>query len=340
MKPNQPIAPRGSNFRYMNNLVNTFSLSFLLFAASSNGYAQKFTIPVFPDTQGEVGGNHKMYFSRFKWVVENKDKLKIPMVLHVGDLVNFDNYDHYDVASQGYDTLDKYHIPYAIAIGNHDTEAVGFLSGSAAPGNVNQNLRKTRKFNSYFPPNRFINQRGRYEDEKSDNSYYTFKVGDTNWLVLTLEFCPRMGPINWAGDVIKDYFNYNVIILTHYHLTPKGEIADRNAGYGDFSPQVVFDRLLKLYPNIKFVLSGHVVPTALRVDTGVNGNKIYQMLQDYQHEDSGGGYIRLLTFDIDKKTVSAEMYSPFYKKTKEDNSRYLLEDVDFIRQSEERSKKR
>lgn len=309
--------------------------SFIVLLFYSNlllpAHAQKFTIPVFPDTQTEVSSKNEMFYSRIDWVIDHKDSLDIPMVLHVGDLVNFNNYNHWEVASKGYDAFDRNHIPYAIALGNHDTEAVGVYSGSAAPGNVNQNLRKTYKFNSYFPLHRFENQRGRYEADKSDNAYYTFKVGDTNWLVLTLEFCPRMGAINWAGDVVKAYFDYNVIILTHYYLTPKGEIGDRNAGYGDFSPQDMYNRLVRLYPNIKFVLSGHVSGSALRVDEGVEGNKIYQMLQNYQNDDFGGGYIRLLTFDIDNATVSAEMYSPFYDRVKEDDSKFVIENVDFLK---------
>ena len=304
---------------------------FLAFGLVTNGYAQKFTIPVFPDTQTEVSSKNEMFYSRIDWVIEKKDSLNVPMVLHVGDLVNFDNYNHWEVASKGYDAFNRNHIPYAIAVGNHDTEAVGVNNGSAAPGNVNQNLRKTQKFNSYFPIHRFENQRGRYEEGKSDNAFYTFKVGNTNWLVLTLEFCPRMGAINWAGDVVKEYFNYNVIILTHYYLTPKGEIGQRNAGYGDFSPQTIYDRLVKLYPNIKFVLSGHVMSSALRVDVGNEGNKIYQILQNYQNEDYGGGYIRLLTFDIDNSTVNAEMYSPYYSQVKEDSSQFVIENVDFLR---------
>ena len=312
---------------YIKSLIAILTYLVVLLPA----HAQKFTLPVFPDTQTEISAKNEMFYSRIDWVIDNKDSLNIPMVLHVGDLVNFDNYNHWEVASKGYDAFDRNHVPYAIALGNHDTEAVGVYNGSAAPGNVNQNLRKTYKFNSYFPVHRFENQRGRYEADKSDNAYYTFKVGDTNWLVLTLEFCPRMGAINWAGDVVKAYFDYNVIILTHYYLTPKGEIGDRNAGYGDFSPQVMYNRLVRLYPNIKFVLSGHVSGSALRVDDGVEGNKIYQMLQNYQNDDFGGGYIRLLTFDIDNATVSAEMYSPFYDRVKEDDSKFVIENVDFLK---------
>ncbi|WP_080905085.1 metallophosphoesterase [Parabacteroides sp. Marseille-P3160] len=293
--------------------------------------AQKFTIPVFPDTQCEVDSKPEMLESQVDWIIKNKEKLNIPLVLHVGDVANYDNFTHWEIAGEYFAKFDKARIPYAIALGNHDTEAVGEYSGSAAPGNVNQNLRKTFKFNSYFPTSRFIAQRGRYEPGKSDNAYYTFRVGNTNWLVVVLEFCPRQGPINWAGDVIKAYHEYNVILLTHYHLSGKGEIVQNNAGYGDFSPQFVFDRLIKVYPNIRLVLSGHVMSSALKVDTGINNNKIYQILQNYQGEDFGGGYLRLLHFDLEKGTISAEMYSPYYNLIKKDDSKYLIENFEFVK---------
>lgn len=315
----------------MKRKLKIFLVLFSALGSSHLCMAQKFTIPVFPDTQGEVGGPGEMFTSQIKWIVSQKDKLNIPMVLHVGDIVNFDNFNHWDVASAGFDLFDQHRIPYALAVGNHDTEAVGEYSGSAAPGNVNQNLRKTFKLNSYFPYSRFINQRGRYENEKIDNAYYTFKVGGTNWLVLSVEFCPRLGVINWAGDIVKKYYNYNVIVLTHYYLTSKGEIGQNNAGYGDFSPKDIFDRLVKKHPNILLVVSGHVVTSALKVDKGDAGNTVYQILQDYQHEDNGGGYLRLLTIDVDKSSISAEMYSPFYNKTKKDSSSFVINDVKFLK---------
>lgn len=293
--------------------------------------AQQFTLPVFPDSQSEIDGNYRMFESQFDWILANKDSLNIPFVMHVGDVVNFDNLSQWETASLQFDRLDRAGIPYAIALGNHDTEAVGEYNGSAAPGNVNQNLRKTAKFNAYFPPSRFIAQRGRYEEGKSDNAYYTFQTGGVNWLVISLEFCPRQGPINWAGDVIRAHHEYNVIILTHYHLTGKGEIADRNAGYGDFSPQFVHDRLVKLYPNVRLVLSGHVMSSALKVGKGDHGNTYYQLLQNYQNEDFGGGYLRLLHFDLDAGTVTAEMYSPHYRDTKADSSTYQLTDFEVVR---------
>ncbi len=314
----------------MKTIINKALIALCVLICSINTYAQKFTIPIFPDSQSAIDEKFKMFESQFDWILENKEKLNIPIVLHVGDVANFDNLSQWETISTQFDRLDRTGIPYAIAVGNHDTEAVGEYNGSAAPGNVNQNLRKTAKFNSYFPTSRFIAQRGRYEEGKSDNAYYTFRTGGVNWLVVTLEFCPRQGPINWAGDVIKAHHEYNVIILTHYHLTGKGEIADRNAGYGDFSPQYVFDKLVKLYPNIRFVLSGHVMSSALKADDGENANKVYQILQNYQNEDFGGGYLRLLHFDLDAGTVSVEMYSPYYNKTKEDGSKYSIDNLDIV----------
>src|SRR5690554_6821131 len=128
-------------------LVSLVALLLVVFYA--NG--QKFTIPVMPDTQGEVWNREDMFYSRFNWVVEHKDSLNIPFVLHVGDIVDFDNHAHWEVADKGFQILDKAGIDYVVCLGNHDTEAVGENTGSAAPGNTNLNLRKTEKFNSYFP---------------------------------------------------------------------------------------------------------------------------------------------------------------------------------------------
>lgn len=313
----------------MNKLL--YALLIPVITGMSTGLsAQTFTLPVLPDTQVETNANPAMFNSRMDWLVAKKDSLKIPMVLHVGDVVNYDNNGHWENASTGFDILDRAHIPYAIAVGNHDSRAVGFHTGSAAPGNTNANLRITDKFNSYFPVSRFRNQRGRYEADKSDNAYYTFQAGGYNWLVLTLEFCARSGPVNWASTVLPQFPDHNVIIMTHYHLTSKGQINDTNAGYGDLSPLEIYDRLIKTNVNIRLVLSGHVVTSALKIDKGQHGNTIFQILQNYQNEDYGGGYIRLLDIDTSKGTINARMYSPFYNKTKNDSSAFTITGLKLI----------
>ena len=302
----------------------------LLLLLTAHAKAQKFTLPILPDTQEEVGVQPAMLRSQLNWLVRSKDSLRIPMVLHVGDIVNFDTVSHWQTASREFEILDKAGLGYAMAVGNHDTEAVGHHSGSAAPGNVNQNLRKTAKFNTYFPVRRFPLQKGRYEPSKSDNAWYTFAAGGKQWLVLTLEFCARQGPVDWAHAVLTAHPNHNVIVLTHYHLTPTGEISARNAGYGDLSPAQIYDQLLKKHANVLLVVSGHVVFSAWRNDAGEHGNRIYQVLQNYQSQDHGGGYIRLLEIDPNQGTISAKMYSPFYHKTLTDFTAFSFSDVKFI----------
>lgn len=253
----------------------------------------------------------------------------MPIVLHVGDVVDFNNIDQYIRASAGFKILDNAKLPYAITLGNHDTGVVGENSGSAAPGNVNANLRTTDRFNTYFPVKRFTAQKGRFEKNKMDNAYYKFKAGGLKWLVVTLEFCSRKEPVDWADKVISKYPNHNVIVLTHYHLNGKGEISTNNAGYGNLSPKDIYDQVIKQHSNVLLVLSGHTGSSVYRDDAGVNGNRIYQILQDYQGEDNGGGYIRLLEIDPGKGTISAKMYSPFYKLTKNDYSMFTISDADF-----------
>lgn len=131
--------------------------------------------------------------------------------------------------------------------------------------------------------------------------------------------------------MIAKYPRHNVIILTHFHLTSKGEIAPTNAGYGNLTVQSVYDQLISKHPNVLMVLSGHVGTSAYRTDLGEKGNRIYQLLQDYQGEDLGGGYIRLLEIDPKAKTISAKMYSPYYRKTKTDFSQFSFSEVEFIR---------
>ena len=293
--------------------------------------AKPFTLPVLPDTQIEVRARPEMLQSQLDWLVKNRQQLQIPMVLHVGDIVDWDNTTQWKTASAAFAVLDRANLPYALAVGNHDTSAVGRFSGSAAPGNTNQNVRKTLFFNTFFPVSRFRNQRGRFEDGKSDNAFYTFTAGNLNWLVMTLEFCARPAPVAWANTILDQFPHHNAIILTHFHLNSRGEINQNNAGYGDLSCQEIYNRMISQHANVRLVLSGHVDSSAHRTDVGVRGNTIYQILQDYQGQDSGGGFIRLLEIDTEKGTIAARMYSPFYDKTKTDDSQFLIEGVQFVR---------
>ncbi|MEO5714704.1 MAG: metallophosphoesterase [Luteolibacter sp.] len=306
-------------------------IAVLLISISLPAFAEKFTLVVLPDTQIAVRSKPEMTNSQMDWIVKNRTALNIPFVISVGDVVDWDTPDHaqWITASRCYETLDWAGVPYAIAVGNHDTAAVQ-AGGSAAPGKVKENVRDTMQFNRFFPVSRFTAQRGRQEDGKSDNAWYEFRAGGMDWLVLALELWARPEAVTWANSVVAAHPDHNVIVVTHAHLDAKGGIQPNNGGYGAQSPQAVFDQLIKQHGNMLLVLSGHVGDSAYRTDPGVKGNTIYQILQCYQNRDSGGGYLRLLDIDTVAGTINARMYSPFYDKSLEDGSTFTLENVKFV----------
>ncbi|GMU02787.1 hypothetical protein KH5H1_69070 [Corallococcus caeni] len=279
------------------------------FYAAPGAVDSKFTFVVIPDTQQETVYAPTRLTQRMQWIADNKTAQDIRFVLHTGDLLDWDTPDHlyYQRASDSYQVLDNAQIPYAIALGNHDTAAV-CQGGSACPGNVNANLRNTTTFNTYFPLSRFKALGGVFESGKCDNAYHTFSAGGLNWLVLNLELWARTDAVNWAKTVLAQFPRHNVIIITHSHLNGSGGIEQSNGGYGNNSPQYVFDNLIKQYANVRFVFSGHVGNAAYRTDTGVNGNTVYQMLNTFH--DGTTNPTRLVEVDTAANTINTRVYAP------------------------------
>ena len=164
-------------------------------------------------------------------------------------------------------------------------------------------VRDTTAFNNAFTESLFTDLKGEYEAGKVDNSYSTFSAGGQNWMMLNLELWPRQGAIDWAKGVVASHANYNVIVATHSYLEPDGSISQSAGGYGATSPQHLFDTLIKVYSNVKIVLSGHVGGGASRVDTGTNGNKILSVLQCYHSRTTNP--VRLLKISVSAGTVKS-----------------------------------
>ena len=311
--------------------LTIISCVFFSLIHSKDIVAQKFTLAVLPDTQNEVQRNPAMLISQLQWIVDKKDSLNIPFALHVGDIVNSDDAGQWAKADEVFKILDNAGIPYALTVGNHDAEVFGDKSLRTTPANPGIDLRKTTKFNSYFPVGRLVAQKGRYQEGKSDNAFYTFHAGGLDWMVLSLEYCARVAAVRWAGKVVADHPNHNIIILTHYHLNPDGDISERS-DYGELSPAEVYDILIRKYPNILLVLCGHTGSSTWRNDKGDKGNRIYQVLQDYQGDNMGDGNIRLLEINPEKKSIFGKVYSPYNHKEKKE-AQISFTRVDFTQPS-------
>ena len=118
-----------------------------------------------------------------------------------------------------------------------------------------------------------------------------------------------------------------MIVVTHDYLNAGGGL-EQSAPYGNTTPQQLYDQLIKQYANVKMVFSGHVGQSYRRIDTGVNGNKIYSYLGAF-HSGSTNP-VRLVSVDTATGTVKTWIYSPY---TDETWSQYTVTDtgVDFVR---------
>lgn len=290
----------------------------------------RFAIAIMPDTQQEVWAPDTRFANRTTWLANQRTALDLRFVLHTGDVVNWGWLvpSQYAVASKAMLPLERAGVPYALTIGNHDTRAVGSngvgreYGGSAyvynpecperlgaSECNTNLLVRHTEEFNAVFNAGRYTAVGGAFEPGKVDNIYSTFTAGGKKWLVLTLELWQRTSVIDWARVVVASHPDYNVIIQTHSYLDAAGAISTSNGGYGANAPRVLFDRLVKVYPNIKMVFSGHTGAAVSRTDTGVGGNKIASFLQAFHSNTTNP--VRLMTIDTFTGTLTTRIYAPY-----------------------------
>lgn len=227
------IRPQIAGFVFTLSVVASMAVSGLAHAET------QFTIGAIPDTQQEVvRANDTLLPDRYTWLVNNRSNLNLKYLTHSGDVVNWGNQEpiQFVRASDATNILDGSGIPYAYALGNHDTGAVA-VGGSAAPGNTRLNLRNTEPFNNAFPLSRFKNVGGTYELGKVDNLYQTFSAGGVDWLNITLEIWPRQGVVDWAKQVVASHPYHNVIITTHAFADATG-IFPTTGFYGDTTAQI------------------------------------------------------------------------------------------------------
>lgn len=289
-----------------------------------------FSIAVIGDTQNEVYPSSGPQFSnRTTWLATNKDSLRLRYVVHTGDVVNWGWLDasQYSRAKAAMSKLTGAGLPWSVAVGNHDTRAVGWngiknstgYGGSAYEGNpecpvrlsvkecdTGLLVRRTDEFNAAFPVSGLRRLGGTFERNKIDNAWTTFTANNTKWLVLNLEFAPRRSAVEWARTVVASHPDHNVILLTHFYLGSKAQISTSNAGYGETSGKYIYDEIVSKYANVKIVLSGHTGAYTSRTDTN-NGNTTVS----YLGNDLGGGNnpVRILTIDTASGKVTSTVYS-------------------------------
>lgn len=287
-----------------------------------------FSLVVLPDTQGYLAYESKniMVDDQINWIIENQEEENIIMVLHEGDMINSFSQtgvseSEWSFFSNAISKLDQAGIFYGVVPGNHD-----YSTGE----------RNLDMMNDYLPSSRFEGMEsygGCYEEGRTENSYHRFSAGGYKWLVLLLEFGPRDEVLEWANSLAVDYSDHLIIMVTHGYLDPEdfrlgpgdGHSPDNGYGLSDVNNGVdMWEKLVSLHVNFRIVLCGHTGSSTdgagLLVSRGINGNRVYEMLANYQNfRFSESGHIRILRFHIDPDRLDVLTYSPSLDSYKEDS---------------------
>ena len=293
-----------------------------------------FSLAILPDTQIYAWKHPKIYPAQTQWIADNAKARSIAYVLHVGDITQHNTNDQWQVAAKAHDLMSM-QVPCAITVGNHDL----------GPGGE----AKTREteFNKFFPlkaMKTWPTFGGVYDKEpdRAENNYHLFEAGGHKWLVLALEFGPRDDVLRWANEITAKHADRSAILVTHAYLRPDNSRFDRrilieaaknkgpkknkgldnyalSKGKGGFNDgEDIWQKLVSKHANFALVVSGHVCVTGRLDSKGDHGNVVHQMVVDYQNQKDGGeGYLRLLQFHPDGKTVSVSDYSPVLDKVSE-----------------------
>ena len=186
-----------------------------------------------------------------------------------------------------------------------------------------------------------------YHKESIVNSWKTVEISGTKYLFMTIDFNPTDNVLNWVNNTLESFPNHKAIITTHSYLTGSGEIASSDASstnyfFGNYGTQL-WDEVLSQHENVFMVVSGHVGTNNVRYgyNTGVNGNRVLQVLVDPQsydtredtyNEETGEytyweeykgtqdtGMVLYMNFSADGQTITFDYYSTLLGKMKKYN---------------------
>jgi hypothetical protein len=257
------------------------------------------------------------------------------------------------MARQGYRILAAAGVPFGVAPGNHDYDAM-WSDARYPPVSDPSKIDMTPKtlgmlhvgglnnFRTVFGRNQpyFLRKPWYVASYASGaDSAQTFSAGGYTFLHIALEMSPPDAVVKWAASVIAQHPGLPTIVSTHDYLNPKGErranpIVDLAAVDDTHnSAEDLWKELISVQDQIFLVLCGHHHGVAARTDRNAKGHEVLQLLADYQDRGQaaldagaplvrgkptpiGDGWLRVLTFDTaaSPPALRVRTWSAHYKK--------------------------
>ncbi|MDD4636869.1 MAG: metallophosphoesterase [Bacteroidales bacterium] len=300
-----------------------------------------FSMILLPDPQSYIkyDYNQGIFDMMLGWICNSIDPLSIKTVLCTGDLVeqngilvprvpplgnngNQTSRQMWESVSRCFERLDN-KVPYIICTGNHD---YGY------EGNENRNTQ----FQNYFYPERnscwkksLVSVcKNAFGFETLENAAYEIKTD--MWgklLVISAEYAPRDEVLKWAKDLCEKYKDHKVILLTHSYMAGDGAIVEHEGedkAFWNFG-RAIWEKVIYPSENVRLVLCGHYAApddfkanTAFREDKNASGKIVAQMFFNAQangggwNGNGGDGWLRILEFLPDGKTIHVRTFSPLF----------------------------
>ncbi len=277
-----------------------------------------FMLAVLPDTQYYSLAWPGIYTAQTSWIAANAQRRRIAYALHLGDIVDQNSPLEWQRASEAMWLLEGI-VPYALVTGNHDVGPSG-----------NATTRDTL-LNQYFSYDRtaaWPTFGGAFEPGRLENTYHLFSAGGRDYIVMALEWGPREAVVTWADGVMTRHPDRYGILITHAYLNNNDfryDVTDTTRPQS-FNPhhygtaggvndgEELWQKLVRRHAFV-MTLNGHVLGdgTGYLASVTDKGNTCHQMLSNYQVRPLGGeGYMRLLEFLADGRTIKVYTYSPLY----------------------------
>ncbi len=302
----------------------------------------------FPDTQNYVKSQTEQpaLVGMAQWVHDNRAAWNIQLLLQGGDIVN-KNSNESPASGENASTLQWQNaqsaisvlngkVPYIMSAGNHD-----FGTNNAENRNTRLNDFFQASDNSLVDPAQGGILQGFFEPGKLENAYYELTAPDGREMVIfSLEWGPRQQVVNWANQIAGQakFADHTAVLLTHAYMYHDGARHDWNRNLdadpnndqggnphdadvydtandpdGTHDGEELWNELVKQQGNFELVFNGHIGGdgTGNLASTADAGNEVQQMGFNSQFETNGGnGWIRVLEFMEDGRTVRVRTYSP------------------------------
>jgi len=217
-------------------------------------------------------------------------------------------------AIEGYEIIAAAGLPFGVAPGNHDYDAMWsaaeFPPDLAKLKNDPAGIRMVPddlgmfhiggldNFRSAFGADTdFFRGKPWYVDQYAGgaNSAQTFEAGGYTFLHVAIQMQAPDDVLEWVRGVLAKHPGKPTILSTHDYLTPWAERID--GGFLDFTlvdpayhntPQQIFEKLIAPNDQIFLVLCGHYHGQAFLEERNEAGHAVYTVLADYQDRGQVG----------------------------------------------------